>query len=124
MRLTLLLAVVLQALSCVGPANAFILCISNDGCIALERAAPGARRCAEEHCDRGHAAPDHDCRDIPIVIDAANAQSAPVERGAAVLPALMPARLAAAFEPAAAPPVAAAVAPQRAAPPRTVVLQL
>ena len=70
-RTALFVALALQLLGCLAPANAFVICLSNDGCVELEPAAPGAGRCAENTCDEAHAGnTSHTCRDIPIFVDA------------------------------------------------------
>jgi hypothetical protein len=124
-RFAAIAALALQLLSCVAPANAFILCISDDGCVELELAAPGTARCPEQSCDSEHAGDDHGCADIPVLHDAfgplRGAQlDAPIAFAAlTALPDLVWL--------AAAPPIAAAADPQPPAdlvPRRTIVLQL
>ena len=125
-RLPLALALALQLLGCAAPANALILCVSNDGCVALELVEPGTRRCAETGCDDGHAVDaSHGCRDIPLLGDAMAPARSPVahdgERSGA-MPAVVPR-----FDrPAtfAALPAAPTPAPPDIAPRRTIVLQL
>ena len=125
-RLPLALALTLQLLGCAAPANALILCVSNDGCVALELVEPGTRRCAETGCDDGHAVDaSHACRDIPLLGDAMAPARSPVahgaERGSATLAVVPRLDRPAAF---AALPAAPTPAPPDIAPRRTIVLQL
>lgn len=127
-RSAFLLALAIQLCCAVTPVDAFLLCVSHDGCVELELAVPGTERCLEVACDTAHAAAGapHDCRDIPLLAHAfAPGQGASLEL-TAPLPALLPAR---ALLPAAAPVEhtwrrASTMAPPRAAPHRVVVLQL
>lgn len=119
-----IVALALQLLGCVAPANAFILCISDDGCVELELAAPGTTRCPEQSCDTAHAGDAHGCADIPVLHDSlgpARAQS-----GDWLMPAVLAAPLAVIWRPA---PANAPSLPNGApaaarAAHRTVVLQL
>lgn len=71
-RLAFLLALAIQLCCAVTPADAFLVCVSADGCIELELAMPGTERCAEVACDSEHAAAtgSHGCRDIPLLSQA------------------------------------------------------
>jgi hypothetical protein len=84
LRLATITALALQLLGCTAPANAFILCISDDGCVELELAAPGTARCVEEACDDEHADQGHGCADIPVLHDAVGPRRAAVNAPAAV----------------------------------------
>lgn len=124
-RITVALPLALQLLGCVAPANAFILCVSSDGCVDVELARPGTRRCIETACDEGHGIDaSHACRDIPILGDAVAPARGPVTGGglAAVLPAPAPRRDR--LAPLAGPSVARVAAPPGVPPRRTIVLQL
>ena len=124
MRFTLVLALALQLFGSLAPANAFVICLSNDGCVELEPAAPGASRCAENDCDEAHAGnSSHSCRDIPILIDAGAPSRGPAVDHAPLLPALM-AMPYLILPTGASPPRSRTAVPNGVAPPRTVVLQL
>ena len=123
-RLTLIGTLALQLFGCLAPANAFVICISNDGCVELEPSVPGASRCPESDCDQAHAGDtSHSCRDIPVLVDAGGPARTTIPHH---LPAM--AILTTVPRIALAPAVGVAqiiAAPPRAiAPPRTVVLQL
>jgi hypothetical protein len=121
-RLTLIVALALQLFGCLTPANAFVICISNDGCVELEPAVPGASRCTESDCDQAHAGDtSHGCRDIPILVDAVGPSRTTVANHLSpAITATLRVELAPAFG--VAPLVAATTC--AIAPPRTVVLQL
>lgn len=72
--------IALQLTLAVAPSSALVLCVSSDGCMALEISLPGMARCVERDCDDGHrqTSPDeHACRDFPVLSAApAKAQSA------------------------------------------------
>lgn len=123
-RFTIVVAVALQLFGCLAPANAFVICVSNDGCVEIEPAASGAARCVEDECDRHHADdPSHGCRDIAVRTDAIGLKTAPtVDGGAAALVALPP-TLGRMDALGSATPISGAVH-RPPAPPRTVVLQL
>jgi hypothetical protein len=123
-RVTLFLALALQLLGCLAPANAFVICVSNDGCVELEPVVPGASRCAEHTCDEAHAGDaSHACRDIPVLVDAGTPSRSLAADRAPLLTALVatPQTVMTAI---AAPPRGRTATPRTAAPPRTVVLQL
>ncbi len=122
-----LLALAIQLCCAVTPADAFLVCVSDDGCVELELAMPGTERCVEVACDSEHAAAaPHGCRDIPLLAHAFAAGSA----GGADLPGPTPALLPVGPllpGPAASSgvrPHAAHPPPPRVAPHRVVVLQL
>jgi hypothetical protein len=74
------LTLALQLLIGVAPSSALVLCVSSDGCAALEISLPGFPRCVERDCDDGHRQAtndEHACRDSPVYSAApAKAQSA------------------------------------------------
>jgi hypothetical protein len=74
------LAIAMQLVLAVAPSSALVLCVSADGCTALEISLPGIARCVERDCDDGHrqtGADEHACRDFPVLSAApAKAQSA------------------------------------------------
>jgi hypothetical protein len=74
------LTIALQLTLVAAPSSALVLCVSSDGCTALEVSLPGIVRCIERDCDDGHretAADEHACRDFPVLSAApARAQSA------------------------------------------------
>jgi hypothetical protein len=125
-RLTVALPLALQLLACVAPANALILCVSDDGCVEVELAQPGTRRCVETDCDDGHAVDaSHGCRDIPILGQAIAPARATATLGGgpgALPPAMLP-RVAHPTSPIALLSSGAA-APRDGTARRTVVLQL
>lgn len=124
-RIPVALTLALQLLGCVAPANALILCVSSDGCVEVELAQPGTRRCVETACDDEHGIDaSHACRDIPIVGDAMAPARSPVRDAglAAVLPAPVPRPERPAVVSVFA--VARAAAPPGIPPRRTIVLQL
>jgi hypothetical protein len=124
-RVTLITALALQLFACLAPANAFVICISNDGCVELERSVPGASRCTEDDCDKAHAGDtSHRCRDIPILLDSGGPSRATIAHHldvamttATAAPRIALAPVVGVFHVLAAPH-------HRIAPPRTVVLQL
>jgi hypothetical protein len=123
LRLTIVVALALQLFGCIAPANAFVICISNDGCVELEPSVPGASRCAEDVCEQAHGDLSHACHDIPIFVDAGGPGRGIVANGAPVL-------IAQASPPAidlttsAWLPRSRGAAVRAPAPPRTIVLQL
>jgi hypothetical protein len=67
-RAAVLLLLALQIATSASPAAALIICLSNDGCAALEVALPGTTRCDDRTCNEPHAgAAEHSCRDIPVL---------------------------------------------------------
>lgn len=126
-RAAIALALALQLLGCVAPANAVILCVSNDGCVEIELAQPGTRRCVETTCDDGHGVDPahHTCRDVPILNAVVASARAVIGDGGGPT-AVLPPAAARPDQPAAqlAPPAARATAPASVQRPRTVVLQL
>ena len=123
-RLTLLVALALQLLGSMAPANAFIICVSDDGCVELEPSVPGSTRCAEDDCDNEHADASHDCRDIPVLLDAAGLKGIPTVDGNVPPVALGPAGERLVHDATALVPIRLAFIPRLPAPRRTVVLQL
>lgn len=123
-RLTLLVALALQLFTGMATANAFVICISDDGCIELEPAAPGATRCPEDDCDREHAGTSHDCRDIPVLIDAAGLKGLPSIDGSVLPVALGPTGERLVDAATTLVPIRIASGPRPPALPRTIVLQL
>ena len=125
-RITVAIALTMQLFMCIAPADAVILCVSNDGCVELELARPGTQRCVETDCDDGHAGTtSHGCRDIPVLGAAlATARASAGDHGgaAALLPASTTRLAAPAPLPAA--PSAHALAPPPAPPRRTTILQI
>ena len=126
-RLTLITALALQLFGCLAPANAFVICISNDGCVELEPSVPGASRCPESDCDQAHAGDaSHSCRDIPVLWGVCSAGGPARTTIAHHLPVLAVLTTAPriALAPAFGVAHVAAAPPRAIAPPRTVVLQL
>ncbi len=123
-RLALLAALALQLFGCLAPANAFVICISNDGCVELEPSVPGARRCPENDCDAAHAGdPSHRCRDIPILVDAGGPARTTIAHHLPAM-AILNAAPRIAVTPAFGGAHAIAAPPRAVAPSRSVVLQL
>jgi hypothetical protein len=123
-RVAVFTALALQLLGCLAPANAFVICLSNDGCVGFEPAVPGASRCAESACVEAHAGDtSHTCRDIPVLVDAGTPSRALVPDHAPLLTARV-APLHLDLPAVASPPRNGAAMPRPVAPPRTVVLQL
>ena len=70
------LGVLLQLAVSASPSPAFVLCVSADGCTAVEVAAPGTVHCYERQCDEQHRGTGieddaHSCRDVPLLSAAA-----------------------------------------------------
>jgi hypothetical protein len=92
----------MQILLAAAPSSGLVLCVSADGCTAIEIVLPGTAHCIERDCDDAHAGTtgeDHACRDFTVLTaaptkahSAGNALDLPVlaQAGALTVPFAAP----------------------------------